>query len=261
MSRAWVQPTLFIELLITLIFNAALPLQAAEGPDTPCSRLGQTVSPVYGMLGGPPNVKTWRNTIVEKSETCWEAMQGPMDFVIAISGRFKHGKSLEDIAARFGAISATKGLLYWSTTDTAWRTLISDAFALRNSETIESRRDFDAKEVLSGTPLYFMQDDTRSTGLNKYSLSASAPTRGRLVIRIENVTETRFLFLTLFEPKTLLSVHFIDRLGPNSWGYYGLSAVRKGFIDGNAKSFINRGAAFYRYLAGAAGDSEPPLAP
>lgn len=77
----------------------------------------------------------------------------------------------------------------------------------------------------------------------------------RLVIEIINLTKIRFTFLTLFEPKTLISIHFFDRLEPNIWGYYGLSAVQSGSIDGYEKSMINRAAAFFRFLA-----KHPPTA-
>lgn len=204
---------------------------------------------------------SWRDITLDDAQTCWEEMRGPMEFVIALSGSFKHSGSRDELASRFGAISQTKGRRYWSTTDNAWRILISDAYALQNANAIEPYPDFSVAEVLSGTPLYFMQDDTRSTGRNTYSMKTLTATEDRLVIITQNISEIRFAFFTLFETKALLSVYFLNRLGPTRWGYFSLTAIRKGFVDGNANSFVNRAAAFYRFLRGVAGDSEPPLAP
>lgn len=184
-----------------------------------------------------------------------------MELVVALAARFTHSGSLEDLAARVGAISSTEGLPYWSTTDQIWRPLISAAFAVEDAAGDRARPDFTAQEILSGKRLYFAQDDTRSSSLNVYSLTALAARPDWMVIEIENMTRIRFGFLTLFEPRALASIHIIDRLDGDLWGYYGLSAVRDGTMAGNEKSLINRAAAFYRFLTGTPPDQEPPLAP
>ncbi len=219
------------------------------------------LSPDYGELGGPPVVEAWRDIDLERNDTCLGSIRGRMKLIIVLAGRFNHSRSLEDISSRIGAVSSTKGLPYWSTTEDRWRPLISEAFALEDATSDTPRADFIAQEVLSGRTLYFAQEDTRSTSLNLYSLTARVATPDRMVIEIINLTSIRFWFVTLFEPRTLLSVFFIDRLGSGVWGYYGLSVVRDRSTEGHERSFVNRAAAYYRFITGVPADTEPPLAP
>lgn len=237
LTRSW-SGRLFLSLLIILA-------QAAQGsageliPQTPCSPDRQATFPAYGEAGSPPAVATWHHLALGVEETCSEAIRGPMAFAVALAGRFRDPGSLSELAARIGAISSTKGLLYWSTTDGTWRELIANAFALRAPSKDARRPDFDADEILSGHPLYFAQADTRSTGLNLYSLTARRLGPDRLVVEVVNLTPIRFLLFTLFEPKTLLSVQFFERLPSGDWGYYSLSAVRHGPTAGHQASFVN----------------------
>jgi len=184
-----------------------------------------------------------------------------MKLVVALAARFRGPESIEDIAARVGAVSATSGLLYWSTTDGNWRVLISEAEALRGRSTGAVRADFAAREVLGDRTLYFRQKDTRSTGWNLYSLRGRRLGPERLAVEVVNLSAIRFLLITLAEARSLVSLHFVERLGPGLWGYYGLSAVRDGAGEGFDKSLVNRAAAFYRFLTGRPGDAGPPLAP
>lgn len=235
--------------------------QAAAPPVTPCSSERPAISPAYGAVDGRPTIETWQDLSLGVEDTCSKAIRGRMRLVVALAGRFRSAKSLEELAARLGAISSMKGLLYWSISDGRWRELISDAFALRAPTPDARRPDFSAEEILSGRPLYFAQDDTRSTGLNLYSMTVRKLGAGRMAVEIVNLTPIRFLLVTLFEPRSLYSVQFIGRSAPDVWDYYALSAMRDGSLDGHEGSFINRAAALYRFVRGVPGDGEPPLAP
>ncbi len=229
-------------------------------PVPPCAPGEAAVTPFYGAPAGPPAVRTWRDLEIDGSYPCLAPLRGRNALVVALAGRFEGPASSDDIAARIGAISATEGLVYWSTTDQQWRTLVSDAYAIDDPDARHRRPDFTAAEVTSGRTLYFGQNDTRSTGLNVYSLTARSAAPGRLAVEIVNVTAIRFTFVTLFEADSLRSLHFFERLDGNGWGYYGISAVRAGSVAGHENSFVNRAGAFYRFLTGAPADAEPPLA-
>jgi hypothetical protein len=54
----------------------------------------------------------------------------------------------------------------------------------------------------------------------------------------------------MFEAKVLASVHLIERLQGNVWGFYGLSTIRQGAVEGHEKYFVNRAAAYYRFFIG-----------
>ncbi len=245
--------------VIIIVALVAAGSQARAQPVPPC-HLGNTIAPAYGAIGDAPSVQSWQDIELAADDFCLASLQGAMALVVALAARFDGAKSLDEIAARFGAISATQGMLYWSTTDQRWRPLISETFAIDGPDTRRPRPDFTAQEIFSGRTLYFAQNDTRSTGLNIYSISARVAASDRLVVEIVNLTPVRFTLVTLFEPQALRSVHFIERLKTDEWGYYAISAVQAGAVQGHEKSFINRAAAFYRFLIGVAPDSKPPLA-
>lgn len=203
----------------------------------------------------------WRNLVRETEADCGGLLLEPAALVTALAGRFRQAGSIEDIAARVGAISETEGLVYWSTLEQTWRVLISEAFALDGPDLDSARPNFTATEMMSGRLLYFAQNDTRSTGRNIYTVSMVSAESDRIAFEIVNVTPIRLPFLTLFDAGTLRSLHFIERQGRDIWGYYGIAVVRKGAVQGHEKSFLNRGAAFYRFLIGDPPDRDPPLAP
>src|SRR5262245_63378838 len=45
--------------------------------------------------------------------------------LVAVAGSFAFTGSADDLLERFGAVSALKGLKYWSVTEGGWRTLIT----------------------------------------------------------------------------------------------------------------------------------------
>jgi len=250
-------PTLAIAGLALLLSGAA----AADAPGGPCAGLAVPALPATGPIDGPPAVTIWRDVTLAEGRGCPAAIRGRMALVVALAGRFRAALTLEDMAARVGAISQTEGLRYWSVTDGAWRTLLSEAFALSGPDVERRRSDFSAEELLSGRVLYTAQRDTRSTGLNLYRLLGRRVDARRLIVASANLSPIRFLVFELFAPGALQAVHRLERLAPGVWGYYGVTAVRGGAFDNESRSFVNRAAAYYRYLAGVPADRDPPLAP
>ena len=246
---------------LAIIVLAMAGSTAVAQPVPPCPPGNTDLVPAYGELGDLPIVQTWHDIDITDPEDCLDPMRGRMALVIALAVRFDGTLSLEDIATRIGAISATEGLPYWSITDQQWRPLVSESFAIDDPATRRRRPDFTAFEILSGRKLYFAQNDTRSTGLNVYRLSATSVASDRLVVEVVNLTPIRFALITLFDPFALRSIHFVDRLETDVWGYYGISAVQADTAHQQEKSFVNRAGAYSRYLIGEPADREPPLAP
>lgn len=249
--------------LAVVVRPAGLAAQDAR-PQVPCVP-GAPVFPGYGAEGAEPEVAVWRDIELSPDEACGSRLQGRLDLAVALSSRFRHSGTLDDLAARAGAISKTVGLTYWSATEGKWRKLITAASALKGPDGDWRsgemwRPDFSAAEVRSGAQLWFMQNDTRSTGANLYRLRALDSTDDRLVVEIVNESPITFTFLTLFGEHELLSLQMVERLAGDLWGYYSLSAVRGDAADEYEKSLINRAVAFYRFLQGKPGDSGPPLA-
>ncbi len=233
---------------------------AGSSPTPPCKAAASKIEPKYGALNAAPTVGVWRSTTLEFGRACPTVLNGPAKLVIALSSRFDHAGTVEDLAARIGAVSALKGLKYWSVTDRGWRVLISQSNALNDLAKRRQRTDFTAREVLSGKALFMVQRDTRSTGRNIYAIQATSAKGRQLAVSIVNLTDIRFLFETLFERQALVSVHFFTQLRGNEWGYYSLTVVKKGSVEGRSASFINRAAAFERFITGKKPDMEPPVA-
>ena len=246
-------------LLGVALLTAAAP--AVAEPVPPCASTGSALVPPYAALDEAPTVAFWHDLELARIAPCLGARPGHSKLVVALAGRFKSAGSIEGMAGRIGAISASKGLRYWSATEGRWRTLISDAFALRSPDGDGRRADFTAREVLSGRSLFFAQRDTRSTSLNVYSLTGRATGDGRMTVKVVNLTTIRIIIFPMFEPEALRSFHFFEELAPGVLGYYGLSVVASGSVEGYESSLVNRAAAAYRFFKGVAADRDPPLAP
>ncbi|HIC81780.1 MAG TPA: hypothetical protein EYP07_12580 [Kiloniellaceae bacterium] len=248
-------------------------------PQAPCPA-GVEPFPAYAPAGAPPAIAVWQDVTLPSTksadEFCGAELTGSLDTVAALAGRFRHAGTVDDLAARFGAVSGTVGQLYWSTTDQRWRVLVEEATALegpegetpegetpegQGREDAQPRADFTAAEVRSGRALTFAQNDSRSSGNNLYRLRALAAGPDRLVVEIVNLEAIRFTLLTIFEPGGLVSLHVLERLDGDLWGAYSLTAVREGSGAGRPESLVNRAAAFHRFLLGRPGDDGAPLAP
>lgn len=222
---------------------------------------GARVVPGYVSEAQTPAVAVWRDQVLAFGSGCPAALNGQADLVIAVSRAFRHSGSVEDLARRVGAVSALDGLQYWSATDGAWRELISQSQALSGPRVEETRGDFSAQDVMGGGTLFMTQRDTRSSGGNLYALSGAVQGRDQLSVTTVNLTAIRFLVATVFAPETLVSTHVFTRLDGYVWGYYGLIVVKPGGRTRGVASFINRAAAFERFLTGRSPTAEPPLAP
>jgi len=236
---------------------------AEEGPRPPC---GAVPSPAYASLGGLPTVRVWtgRELTGWTPPACTGWRAAPSRLLVATAGRFHHRDGALDLLARFGAVSALTGVRYWSVSDRRWASLVTDASALRGPDATARRPDFTAAELASGEDRYFLQDDNRSTGAVVHRLRVRELTGDRLVAAMENVTPLRYLLLPLAGPGDLQSVHFLQRLAPEEWGYYGLArtdAEASRLLEGRAASYVNRAVALFRHLAGVPTDQEPPAAP
>ena len=241
-----------------VLATAVASVCAASAPL--CPGVDTAPRPPYGPVDGPPEVATWTD-LHALPDGCLTTLEAPAPLAVALAGRFTHAGSLDDIAARLGAVSTTVGLPYWSVTDREWTPLVSEAVALEGPDTVAGRRDFDAREVLGGDPLYFAQNDTRSWGMNVYRMRTLHASADRLVVETDNVSRIKLGPVTLFAPHAVTSTAFIRRFEGSTWGYYGLTVIRDGAFAAREKSLINRQAALYRFLSGQAPDGAPPLAP
>jgi hypothetical protein len=247
--------TFFLALLCSVAFAAD-----SDAPRLPCK---SAPYPAYAPAGVPPIVKVWRDTMADTPPPldCTTSVDPNFKLLVALAGSFRHDEGIDRLLERLGAVSSTQGIRYWSVTDKEWRVLITHAVALEGADTRLRRTDFTAAEMKNGKDLFYAQSDSRSTSEVVYRMHVQESAPDRLVVEMENVSAVRYYIFTLFKPAELHSIHFFDRRAGNVWGYYALSATTRPQTKANEASFINRAAAYYRYVIGTPTDQEPPLAP
>jgi hypothetical protein len=173
--------------------------------------------------------------------------------LVAVAGSFPFTAGADDLLARFGAISALKGLKYWSVTEDGWRTLITKAAALEGPDLNRPRPDFTLAEMRSSADLYFAQSENRAGGDVVYRMRVHDFGPNRFVVTIDNVSPVSRYLVTLFNPGDLASVHFLERRGAGVWGYYGLAWAGDSLVSRLAvpeASYVNRALALYRHFLG-----------
>jgi hypothetical protein len=256
-SRLWAVAGLAFWLL------AAQARAADDGPLAPC---GVAPRPTYADPGAPPSVRSWSGGKLSRDwapQSCTGWATSGFDVLVALAGSFRHDGEVDELLARIGAISSLKGIRYWSTTDKAWRPLVTEAFALNGPDLELKGPDFTAAQFTTGRSLYFAQSDNRSTGRTIYRQRILVVDRARFALASENVTAVKMMVLTLFGAGDLQSVYFLERRSPGVWSFYSLSRTRNGssmLSGGHEASYINRAVAFYRHVAGIPTDQEPPAA-
>lgn len=253
--------------LCILLFASLLvlpgALRAQDGVRPPC---GLPPIPAYAAPAAPPNVVVWRRNGAAGEmafAACRGLRAGTFKVVVAVAGSFRHEGGAEELLALFGRISALRGVRYWSVSDGAWRPLVDDASALGGPESRRRRGDFTAAELRPGSAIYFEQTESRLSASAIYRMRVLEFGADRVVVETENVSTVRIAFFPLAAPGETRAAHFLTRISPGVWGYYGLalSAQEPGALFGvRDASLINRAAALYRHFAGIPTDREPPLA-
>jgi hypothetical protein len=173
--------------------------------------------------------------------------------LVAVAGSFPFTGSADALLARFGAVSALKGLKYWSVTEGGWRTLITQATALEGPDLNRPRPDFSLPEMRSDVDLYFAQSENRAGGDVVYRMRVRDFGSNRFVVAIDNASPVSRYLVTLFNPGDLASVHFLERRGPGVWGYYGLAWAGDSLVSRLAvpeASYVNRALSLYRHFLG-----------
>ena len=249
--------------LVVALFVASPFLAAQAGPQPPCD--GEAVA-VLPAPGAPARISFWHRTVVGrawKPPACTGWLPGEFNTLVATAARFRVKPEDGDLLTRIGAISRTAGTLYWSTTHKQWRTLITEAHALKGAGDSQPRPDFTAEELTAGAVLYFEQNDNLA-GKAIYRLHVSSASPRRIVFDIENVQPLRFLSMTVLKPGELQYICFLVHEPDDVWQFYSIvrtgRSARAALLQGDA-SVVNRAAAWYRHLVGIPTDQEPPASP
>jgi hypothetical protein len=249
-------------LLVAAMMAAFSSVAGADGdPNPPCQGAPVPAFPAAGQMtilsrGASQLGAGW----VPPSCTGWREPGAKM--LIAVSAGFTHGGGVDALLVRFGAVSAQRGIRYWSVTDAAWRPLILDAVALTGAQRSQKRADFSPQDLRSAAPLYFAERDGRS-GEIVYRMQLLGSSPDGFTLAIENASPIRYLLFTLFGPGDMQSVYFVQRRAGNLWGYYSLTragAQSGALAGGHPESYMNRAQSLARHFLGQPTDSEPPAA-
>jgi hypothetical protein len=216
-------------------------------PQPPCD--GAAPAPAYSPAGDDPAIETW-SSIEWQAPAClgWPASR--YRFVIAVAGRVDDAGD-EELRRRLGAISAMKGLRYWSVTENGLRVLVKEAAALSGPEG-GKRDDYAAADVRAGAVLYFVEEDNRSSEPVTYRMRILEAAAQRIVVDTENVTPIKS-FVTLFPPGTFRAAYVLTRVDARTWGLYAISAATdraSGMVSLGKESYANRARALFGYFAG-----------
>lgn len=239
-----------------LLLVPVLARAESAPPQPPC---GVSPQPAYAASDRPPAIAVWTEANLRKS--AWRPAPclnwGPdrTRLAAALAGDFRFSGSLDNLLGRLGAFSGYKSIRYWSVNHQRWQELVSDAGRVGGA-------DLTAADLVTGRSFDYFENGRG--GRIVYRLTILERTAERIVLVTENVTPIRVVRLTAFEAGALQSVKFLDRRGPDLWGYYQIIRAGEGasmIALGSDASYVNRLAALYRYVAGIPTDRDPPAAP
>jgi hypothetical protein len=263
MPRAW---SGFLAALMVLGIVASASAAALSGkPQPPCR--GETF-PAYPAPGESPAIALWTATGTAAEwmpPTCTAWHGNSATLVVGLAARFYNPENADALLARIGAISALRGVRYWSVTDKKWNAMFTRASAMETPKPESPRGDFSPAELRSGRDLFFLAADNRSGDDAVSRLHVRDAGNGRLIIETANVTPLRWFFISFAAPDDVQTWYFLEHETGNSWRFYSFTRVlyaSRFFSDvvPNA-SYINRAVAMYRYIIGAPTDRDPPAAP
>jgi hypothetical protein len=236
---------------------------AGELPRLPCD--GLSPWPTYSEPGSIPNLQVVHGDAsnvgwVPPECTGWKTPG--FKLLLSLTAGFRFDGSGEDLLARFGAISTSRGIRYWSVADKDWKTLVTDAAALEGPDMNRRRPDFSVSEMTERKVLYFLQKDNRSTEPVIYGLQVLERAPNRLVISVENYTPVHMWLVTLFPPHEIQFLYILDAQGRGSWGLFSMLRTGLGasyLSSGHDISYVSRAVAFYRHFASILTDANPPV--
>ena len=235
----------------TMAFFPIAPAQAqAISPTPPC---GTAPVPAYAPLGAAPRVLTGAGSGLAAAidmASCihWDARS--MSLVVLLAGQFKDDAGVQDLLARFGAISRRPDIRPYSVADKKLEPFITAASAVTGADGQTRRGDFTPAELADGALHYFVQQDNSSSGEVTYGLRTVQVTASSLVLTVENTTPVQSYFIRLFDPGDLRVTYYLNELKPGIWGFYSISGIQESSVTGNHRdAYANRAIAEFNHIA------------
>ncbi len=222
--------------------------------------------PAYAEAGSAPAIASWTEDELKKAgwqlSSCLHWSEGHTRLATALAGGIA-APSLDQLLARYGALSQYKSIRFWSITHQAWEPFVVQAGFTEGPDAKSTYPDLKPEDFVTGKEFYYYETDAR-TGRTLNRLTVRQRMADKVELSTENLTPIKVALFTVFEPHALKSATFIERHGSGEWGYYQTIGVGEGsdFIAVHSVSpYINRLAALYRYMAGLPTDGAPAMAP
>jgi hypothetical protein len=236
---------------------------AAPTPTPPCA--GEAF-PIPSPPGALPVVEVWHAPSLPDNwqpASCSGIAARSGTVYVAVAGEFQQAGDAGLLLGRVGALSHQVGLKYWNVDQGGWRPLLVDATALTANDPSARRPDFKAEELSPGARLYMLYADDSGSGPVVYQTEVRSAGPDGFVVVLHNSTAMRLMGMSIADPGDLSSMLSVQRIGPDRFAYYALTAVALAPLAAamvSDASHINRAVASFRYLAGIPADSEPPAA-
>lgn len=211
----------------------------------------------YEFVFGATGDKFW----VPPECTGWKSRK--FSLLLATSGYFYSGDTMDTMLDKFANISDLKKIWYWSTTRKKWRYLIPEAFAVQDPDILEPRGNFKREELKKGEKLFYFQQERSPAKNVVFGLTVKQLSDTGLTVELVNEKAITKWLLPLFDAGEYEFLYFLNK-AKNKWYYYSLLRVGNkpnSWIKNHKDSYINRATAIFRHLAGLPTDLEPPAAP
>ena len=238
--------------------GGAAPVASAER-----SLCGNAPPPAYPAFDKPALVHSWLRDgqLDGAAPDCNGLRSRDVELLVRVTAGFHSPLDMAAMLGRLGAVSALKGMPYWSYTDKKRQLLVRESYAIDNPVSMKARADFSPAELHSGALLYFAQSDNRAATLTPYSLQLLSHGPDRLVLRVENVADLRYMGLKVVAAHEMQWVVALERLANGHWGYRSLLGIGHllGMVraEQHRRSNLARSVAMFDHLAGRQTDIEP----
>ena len=229
--------------------GAAVPVAGAER-----SMCGNAPPPAYPAFDKPALVHSWLRGGHQDGALpdCNVLRTQDVELLVRVTARFHSPLDLAAMLGRLGAVSALKGMPYWSYTDRKRQLLVRESYAVDNPVSMKPRADFSPAELHGGALLFFAQSDNRATTLVPYSLQLLSAGHERLVLRVENIGDLRYMGLKVVAARELQWVVALEPTATGHWGYRSLLGICRlglGGAEQHRLSNLARSVALFDHLA------------
>jgi hypothetical protein len=225
------------------------------------SMCGNAPPPAYPALDKPALVQSWLRDGRQDGAApdCNGLRSRDIELLVRVTARFHSPLDGAAMLGRLGAVSALKGMPYWSYTDKMRQLLVSESYAVDHPVSMKARADFSPAELRSGALLFFVQSNNRAAALTPYSLQLLSHGPDRLLLRVENAADLRYLGMKVVAAHEMQWVLALEPLANGHWGYrslLGICHLGMGRAEQHRLSNLARSVALFDHLAGRQTDIE-----